>query len=287
MRCEQLSSLEISKVFYNGENSKIYKLTDGRLMKIPNQDLIDSLKRLNADYERKLLDTRARSISEIVNPYSIVLNARKCVGYTTEDITGVTLTQKDKGYTLKQRRDLYHYAFLYEKIEDVVKRANKEGIVMPDLCTCDNIIVQPDGSLKFVDYDGMQMGSTDKAMALSTLLGNPFKYILSSKYSTSPFSFTTELDKTSLTFLMFIYVFNVNLSKLGIENPFTHKKIDLNDVFESIGIQDEEFKNKVRANLSDNKKGCYLSDELFKIAERYTMDVKEIDKSYIKKLSLK
>lgn len=286
MEKEQLSSLQKKELIYSGEGSAVYRLSDGRILKVANPIVHRTCQFVGADYEQKILDTRAKSVFEIVSPLTAVYRMRECAGFTMEDVIGVDLNHYDDTFTLAQRSDLHAYSILYNKIEGVVKKANRVGIVMPDLCTCDNIVIMPDGSLRFIDYDGMQFGEFDRTLALSTSLGDPHQYLSSSKYCTSPFHFTTELDKKSLTILMFLVVFNVNLNKVGCFNPFEGRMVTLKDVFDLLGIHDLVFMNKVAANISSTEKGVYLGDEIAKIAEHYRMVTypSPIEGCYVKKL---
>lgn len=273
---EQLSSFKEKELIHSGESSEIYRLTDGRLLKVAKPIVFSTCRARGISYESKILNTSARTVFEIVSPLSAVYDGSFCSGFTMEEVQGVGLNRYDDNFTLADRADLGHYADLYAKIENVVKKANKVGIVMPDLCTCDNIIIQPDGSLRFIDFDGMQFGSGDKSMALSTSLGNAMRYAGNKKYDNSLCSFTKELDKTSLAILMFLLTFNVDLTKVGIVHPTLRVPITLERVLSDLGIEDREFLRKIAANISSDKKGYYLSDELFKIAENYRMEAMEI-----------
>ena len=286
-----IENLQIERQVSSGDTADVYLLTNGTLFKKATTSVFELCNLIGTSYEQKILDTRARKVSEIVSPISVVYAQRQCVGYTMEFINGVDLNTYGNKFTLEQRGDLHQYYELYKKIEDIVMKANREGIVIPDLCTCDNIYVANDGSLRFIDYDGMQFGPNDCSTGLSTSLGNPNKYFTSRKYSTGFCRFTTELDKTSLTILMFLLVFNINLNKIGELNPYNNHKITLKDVFDSLGITDEVFMNKIAANLSPTQKGVYLQDELFRISQDYSMQVSKIPFSgpdmFLKKLTRK
>ena len=271
MEKEQLSSFKQRELIHNGESSRIYRLGDGRVLKVAKDVVFESCKLLNIDYEAKISDTRAHVIDGIVCPLSAVYSNKMCVGYTMDEVKGKSLNEYDENYTLQQKSDLDAYFRLYTKIEELVARANKLCIVMPDLCTCDNIIFTPEGKVKLIDYDGMQIGNNDRAIALSTSLGDPLKYVVSPKYVNGYFHFTKELDKTSLTILMFLWIFNVNLLRVGEYNPYTHSFVSIKDVFDLLGIEDETFMKKVDANLSLDHKGSYLSDDLYRITQRYDM----------------
>lgn len=284
---EQLSSFKEKELIHNGESSRIYRLTDGRLLKVVNPIVFMTCQAMGISYESKVLNTAARSVKEIVSPLSAVYEGSLCSGFTMEEINGVDINHYDDDFTLEDRANLRHYADLYAKIEEIVMKANKVGIVMPDLCTCDNIMILPDGSLRFIDFDGMQFGSRDKSMALSTSLGNPMNYAGNRKYDYSFCSFNKELDKTSLAVLMFLLTFNVNLTKVGMIHPTLRVPIRLENVFDDLGIEDKEFLRKIAANISSDRKGYYLQDDLFRIAENYDMVAAELPfmpGQYIKRL---
>ena len=84
--------------------------------------------------------------------------------------------------------------------------------------------------------------------------------------------------------------FNVNLTKVGMIHLQLRVPIRLEDVFVDLGVEDKEFLRKIAANISSDKKGYYLQDDLFRIAENYTMDTMELSflpGQYIKKLTRK
>ena len=284
-----IENLQIERQVSRGDTADVYLLTNGTLFKKATTSVFELCNLIGTSYEQKILDTRARKVGEIVSPISAVYAKRQLVGYTMENVNGINLNAYERNLTLDQRADLHQYYELYKKIEDIVMKANKEGIVIPDLCSLDNIFITKDGTLRFIDYDGMQFGPNDSSLVISTSLGDSSKYFYSRKYSTAPFRFTTELDKTSLTILMFLLVFNIDLTKIGTVNPLYNRKITLKDVFALHGITDEVFMNKIAANLSATQKGVYLQNELFRISQEFSMESFEIpyDESneFIKKLT--
>ncbi len=270
---EDIKIFKEKELIHDGESSTIYRLTDGRLLKVVKPVVFQTCRMIGISYEDKILSTAARPVKEIVSPLSAVYDGSYCEGFTMEEVVGLPLSTFDDKNSLAEKSNLNKYSELYSKIEEVVRKANKLGIVFPDLCTCDNIIILPDGSIKFIDYDGLILGSSDKAMALSTSLGNPMKYIGNRKYDKNFLAFNSELDKTSLAVLMFLMVFNTDITKIGMRNPLTKEVITLNNVFELLGINDKEFLKKIEANISSSHKGYYLQDDLFRIAEMYNMFV--------------
>lgn len=290
---EQVRDLNKVETIYSGEGSKIYRLDDGRLYKEATPMLLSICAYTGVDLERKLHSTNAATISEIVNPITVAYNGRQCVGYTMDYVTGATLNSYDDTYTLAQRSNLVEYAKLFSEIERIVKRANKVGVVMPDLCTCDNIILNPNGGLNFIDFDGMQFGRSDKSIAFSTSLKHMEKYLMSKKFTDGFCHFTRELDITSLTILMFLVVFNIDLNKVGMYHPFDKKPITVEMIFEQLGLDDDSLLRKVKANLSLTESGSYISDDLVRIAKNYDMFTLKVpshiksDGSYLKTLRRK
>lgn len=288
MEREELSSFKDKELIHAGEGSRIYRLPDKRLLKVASPIVFKTCWMLGVSYEDKILATNARNINEILNPLTAVYDRNQCCAYTMEEVVGQDLTTYDNNLTIEQRSDLRHYYELYKKIVEVVIKGNKEGIVFPDLCTSGNIIVLPDGNIKFIDYDGMQLGLKDRGIGLSTSLGNVMKYLMSSKFNDGSCRFTQEVDKTSLVILMFLLVFNMDLTKIGMYNPFDKKTITLKDMFDLLGIDDPVFMNKVADTLSTDKNGVFLQDELYRLSQEYEMRTTPINiggkEAYIKKL---
>lgn len=262
--------LRKKELLYSGDKSYIYRLDDGRIFKKAKSMLLDVCKRNNVDYEAKILDTRAKKVSEIVSPLSAVYLDEEISGFTMEEVSGPSMTNYDKNFTLDQVCDLWHYYELFSKLESIVDKANKVGIVMPDICTCENIIIQPDGNIRIIDYDGNQIGENDKSICFSNTLEHIREYVRVPKFMPKPQHFSTELDKTSLTILMFLTVFNVDLNTVGRIGP-DGSLITLKYIFDYLNIHDEQFMNKVAANLSLTKKGEFLASDLYRIAREYFM----------------
>lgn len=275
---EQLSSFVNPKIFYHGEYSTIYQVADGRLLKM-NSDYLQSLYLMSGiSYERKILDTKAHRVSEIVSPLSAVYDKDLCRGFTMEQVKGIDLNQYVADFSLYDKANLLKYAKLYCKIEEAVKKANRLGIVIPDLCTCSNIMIDQDGKIRLVDYDGLQFGPSDKALFTSSVLGDPDQFIGHSKYCKSILSYTAELDKRSLTMLLFLLIFNKDLKLVNQYVPSIGRKIELWEIFDLINLDDEIFMNKVAANLSFDKKGDYLGSDLMRIANNYNMMIYPLPK---------
>lgn len=270
---EQLDSFEINKPIYSSKYSEVSELTDGRILKVVTEGELLYNRANGASYEKRILDTRARSVPEIVSPITAVYNGDVCCGYTSEKVNGIQLKDYRKNDELMRIIDLYHFFDLYSKIENVVISANSIDIVIPDLCSGANIIVLPDGNLKFIDYDGMQVGCDDKMISYSTiLLPIMNRYLNSIKFCSTKTHFTSEVDKMSLTVLMFWLIFGVIIPDERKINFGRNGTINMKRIFEKIGLSNEvEFMNKVEANMSLSSPGVFLQDELYRIVENYEM----------------
>ena len=68
--------------------------------------------------------------------------------------------------TLSEQEDLYQFAKLFRNIENAVKTS--PNIIIPDLCSCDNILVGKNNTIKLIDYDGFQVKDTKTAFISSS-----------------------------------------------------------------------------------------------------------------------
>jgi len=265
----------------------VYQLRNGDYFKSFDASMVSILNRC-VGLEDKIMNAEPiPNVPEIIIPSAGVYDEfNQFVGFVTPPAPGKDFNSYDENYTLAQRADLQAYSKLFYNLTDVVKRANEQGIVFPDMCTCDNMFVS-NGKIHFIDYDGIQVGKY-KAPAMSTTLGPEFQYH-NSKYMSNNYYFTPELDKKSIVLLYFLSTYNLDLSKVGQRNPFTGKIITLEEVFDMLGLHDYDFMQKVYNTLSQKKPGEYIGDDVMRIAEQYDMQAYgPIDgQHYLKKLKRK
>lgn len=267
---EDINNLKIEDIFYKGQYSTIYRLIDQRLLKVIVPEVEEIYREYDTSYEERVLDTRAKVVEEIVAPLSVVYNHGICCGYTMEEVNGMSLPDYCDNLFLCSNENLNIYSELYTNVENVVRKANENGIVIPDLCTAGNIMVQNDGKIRLIDYDGLQI-KDNISVCLSSALGNPKKYISATKFRDRFYHFTDELDKASLAILLFILVFNLDISRIGQYYPGTNIMVTTKDVFDMLGCSDVEFMKNIDDNLSVSKLGHYLADDLKRIASDYVM----------------
>ena len=266
--------LNIETVLGDNDFNSVFLLSDGSVLKLFKHDILIQSLRL----EQKILTSKPIfNVPEIVVPNRAVYLSDKFVGYTMDRVDGIDYNTRDNRYSLSDRADLNMYATIYSKLEDVVKRANKEGMIFPDLCTCDNIFIDKNGNYKLIDYDGIQIGNFITPF-LSTSLGDDLQYEIP-KYSKKTHLFTSELDKKSLIILYFLSTFNVNLETINI-----NKNITLDYIFNCINLKDDDIKHKVWKCYQPNLANEFLGDSVFKLAEEKDMLIKPCGPAYIKRL---
>lgn len=266
--------LNIETVLGDNDFNSVFLLSDGSVLKLFKHDILIQSLRL----EQKILTSKPIfNVPEIVVPNRAVYLSDKFVGYTMDRVDGIDYNTRDNRYSLSDRANLNMYATIHSKLEDVVKRANKEGMVFPDLCTCDNIFIDKNANYKLIDYDGIQIGNFVTPF-LSTSLGDDLQYEIP-KYSKKTHLFTSELDKKSLIILYFLSTFNVNLETINI-----NKNITLDDIFNCINLKDDDIKHKVWKCYQPNLDNEFLGDSVFKLAEENNMLIKPCGPAYIKRL---
>ncbi len=257
------------KFLTRSQMATIYQLEDGRILKVFNPIYL----MLDGNLEKKLLyGDNVPCDSVIIVPEEIVYNNDgSLVGFIMDPAKGISLVQWEKRLSMSDRCNLFLYADFYSKLEKAVRTT--PNIVYPDLCTCDNIYVDSQESkvlgLQFIDYDGLQIDKFP-SIAISSVLGNEAQYFSSEKYFQNSL-FTKELDKKSLIMIYFLFTFNVNLNKIGVIEPFSQKKITLDDIFQILGLEDWDFMNKVWKIFQNDQANEYLGDDVFRIAEEYNM----------------
>ena len=279
----QIRELKIKKIINHNNKSIIYLLENGTVLKLYNTKLLEMLKRVGIDHEKKILDAKEiTKVPEIITPKKAVYENKTFIGYTMPRVLGEDFNTHDDNLSISERENLLYYIRQHLQLEDIVKRANQEEIIFPDLCTCDNILINGN-KISFIDYDGLQI-KNHRVDAISTSLGEPSQYFKNRKYTTANGLFTKELDKKSLIILFFLSAFNINLNKIGT-NAMGHI-ITLDDIFDIIGLEDYDIMNKVWKIFNDKETNEFLGDDLYHLYEEYQLKViaQVANNQYIKKL---
>lgn len=280
---------KLKKKLHTGQISEIYLLSDGRIFKFFNPNLIEFFKKINCDIEKKVVDSFGLKInSKIKRPLEVIYLDGKFCGYIMDRARGISFNEFDSRASLNDRGNLERYALIHSNLEQIVKGESK--IVFPDLLTCDNIYIDENLGIELIDYDGFQVGN-NPTVAISTSLGDQDKLMTMPKYyNPKTRLFTKELDIKSLVHLYFLDVFNIDLNKVGQVSPFTGEKVTFDEIFELINLDDYDVMNKVWKVFQDGYKNEYLGEDVFDIANTYKMEVREnplCKGAYVKKLRRK
>jgi len=260
-----------STIIGSGYFSKVFKLRHGNILKVFSSDFILISKMMGNDIEKKILEAvPLKDSPEILIPTTAFYTKDgNFLGYTMPCAKGVSYNDYEQSFDLSRRQDLFKYAEDHLKIEGVVQR--NPNIVFPDLCTCDNIFVDENRDVQFIDYDGLQIGN-NFVCGISTSLGYEDQYLSSNKYFSNG-RFTKELDKKSLIFLYFLTAFNTDLSKVGEIDPYSGETITIEKVLDALNFDDLDVCHKVWKLFQENEENEYLGDDVFRIAERYSVKI--------------
>lgn len=271
------------------DTATIYQLINGSILKLYNPGVVEvqKLPGIDIDVERKILTARHIPNSpEILIPEAAIYDHNKMFcGYIMPKANGIDFNKYDEQLTNSDRENLTKYTEMHYKLEMLLRKNN--DIVFPDFCTCDNIFVDSKNNIQLIDYDGLQVGP-HRSITLSTSLGTIDSILTNPKYYTKNRYFTKNLDKKSSIHLFYLTAFNIDLTKIGMYNPFERKYITLDDVFKQLGLDDPDICHKtwkVFDNKSDNE---YLGEDLLTFAEKYDLSVTLQTKDFsVKKLTRK
>lgn len=279
------SSLEL---IGRSDQSTVFRMSDGRIVKILSILSLEFYRRLNIDLYKKLDASYVmEGIDGIYLPQSAITikDTNICVGYTMEYNNGVSFNDFDLNDTLEDKANLSKYLDIHRKINELVKKCNEVGVIFPDLLTCDNIYIDKDKNISMIDIDGAQILNYN-ALAMSTALGDNYKYFKLKKYCPNNDGLlTSEIDKKSLMCLFFLDVLNCDLTKIGMLNPISGKIITLNEIFSMYSIDNCKIQRIISDNINDYSTGSYLSDFYNLIEKNYKMFAVSVDE-YCKHLGI-
>ncbi len=269
-----INNFNINSLKLLSENSisKVYKLCNGEILKMFNPNILDLYNNIGASMEKKILEAELLpDIPEIVIPNKAVYDEKdKFIAYTSNYIEGLNFGQYYDSLQQSDKNSLYFFASIFEKLENTISRANGADIVFPDLANPGNFIFDKNGNFKLIDYDGMQI-KDNKSMVIARVLSSDGQYNKVSKYGNGHFLYTPELDKKSIIILYMIFVFHVKLTVIGQKSYRTGEAITLDYIFDYIGLEDNEFKNKISKIYNDNEKNEFITKDIYRLAEMYEL----------------
>lgn len=282
---ENVRDLCYGKCLYKNVLSEIFEIRDDYVAKFVSRLMLEAYKEFGGSLEKKIqYADEIVDMDELYKPTSAIYANEGFCGYTMLENKGIRFNDYNDNLTIEQRSDLKRYAFIYKQLENIVKKGHSQTrkIIFPDLASCDNIFLDQDLRVTLIDYDGLQVGE-QFAVSYSANLGNDEDYYVS-KYKNGLF-YTEEIDKTGLAILYFLDTFNVDLKKVGEVNPYTGKILTIEEVFETIGLEDRMFMDKIKAILSKNELGDFIGEDIDRVANNYTMKICSLSNgSYMKKL---
>lgn len=260
------------KLVSRSEKSCVYSDGKGNIIKIFNPLIMKILKSVGEDKEKKILLAKPLdNAKEILIPNAALYDQDEhFLGYRMSEAKGIDYNKFDVKRSYEDIRNLYKFSEQHLKLEDVVKRAHKDNIVMPDLCTFDNLYIDEDGNLQFIDYDGLQIGNLI-ASSISTTLGDDSLYMCPKYFDEKTNLFTENLDIKSLIYSYFLHCFNVRLDRVGMQIPGTNETVTLDYIFYTLNICDNDFQHKVWKCLQSTGDNEYIGEDTKRIAENYTM----------------
>lgn len=249
----------------------VYNYDENYILKLFNPLYIAVCLIQGIDIKSKILKVDSlnkEKLEKLVLPEAIALDKNRnqsFCGYITPKIEGIDYPT----YTVDNlfRYDLYYYANMHSQFENIIKRGNEQGIIFPDLCSWQNILVTIDGDIRFIDYDDFQIGNL-KTNCYSTALGT--KDMLDTLgIMDSNGLFNTNVDKLSLIYLYFLDALRVDLSKIIYSRDIA---MSLDNLFYKIGLDDVDIQEKICKLFQRNKENEFLGNDLYRIAEMYKID---------------
>jgi len=101
MEKEQLRSLRVESIIYDGEGSRVGRLDDGRIVKLAKSVVYENCNLVGISYESKILSSAGRHVDGIVMPITAVYVNHFCVGYTMKESKGHNFNVDNKKLTMR------------------------------------------------------------------------------------------------------------------------------------------------------------------------------------------
>ena len=166
-------------------------------------------------------------------------------------------------------------------MEDIIKRANENDIIIPDLGTMYNIMIDPNKNMKLIDCDSWQVGKYGTA-EISTLLGEQEQYCMDKYYDSEKKLFKTNLDKKSLALMYFITVTGLSLENSIVANQefcnFTVTQA-IDTIFNGLDLKDVDLQHKIWKLYQPNEENEYIGEDVKRIAETHSLVLGEGNQS--------
>ena len=171
---------------------------------------------------------------------------------------------------------------------EIVRNANKDGIVMPDLGNPSNVLINPiTHEFRFIDYDGMQIDKF-QSFNLSALLHNDILGLADNKrfFNRSSQLFDPIIDKYSLIAIFLYYTTNTYVADFKPSDYIYKngepklKESAIHDYARMIGIEDTPLEQDLY-DIHFSSRANYPETSIKKLLKTHKL-VKEENKRFIK-----
>ena len=148
-----LENLKQKKTIANNQKGTVIELENGDVLKLFGEIYRD------AEFLMKLIENKLNllqsysHIPEIVLPKAKVFSGKtgEFVGYTMDKTPGIAFPDLHENLPLSKLRKINYLTDLYLKIEEVIKKVNEKGIIIPDIGTMYNIMVDDKRNMNLID----------------------------------------------------------------------------------------------------------------------------------------
>ena len=216
-----------------------------------------------------------KHIPEIVLPQAKVVSERTgaFAGYIMNKTPGITFPELHENLPLSKLRKINYLTAWYLKIEDAIKKVNENDIIVPDIGTMYNIMINENKDVRLIDCDSWQVGPYN-AFEISTLLGEQEQYEIRKYIDLKTKLFKDNLDKKSLALMYFVTVPGLELEGTIIReqrafNWSTTQAIET--LFHEMGLEDVDFQHKIWKMYQPNEDNDYIGEDVRRIAENYVL----------------
>ena len=263
-----VNEIHFSEMISKGKKSEIYVISKKELAKVFNPIVLATMGKDRLLAKKVEKAPRYTSIKELNTPTAMITKFNRCIGYTMPWESCNTLF--DTLETTEKLCDIDYITELFLQVNRTVQGLNQNGIIVPDLLTLSNIMISPDGQVKIIDYDGLQLGDC-VSYDMSIALGNSLQYITPKYCNPRTGLYTENLDLKSLALLYFRMTFGVDIEMIVRNNPGKDIHAIMDEIFRYLGIEGNDLKEKLAAIYDDSSKNYSIEEEVREIQSNYSL----------------
>ena len=248
---------------------------NGVVCKLFEPDFIVNLLDNDYDLEELVLEgSKCVFSNDIIIPTDLVYCGADFCGYLMPFFDGVSV------YKFFYDRCVSSCMFvdIFSSIERCVEGCS--DIVFPDLLTDGNVLVNSLGVVKFIDFDGLQIGNYSISI-FSNHMGRRDIYD-NDKYRNGNL-YTKELDIKSLLYLFIKLLLDFDMGIIDNYSGLSQVK-QIDRFIVKHGIDNDDLVRKIRLLYKCDVCNEYLGDTLYDIFDNYFVRLVLDDGKYIKKL---